>query len=637
MADTSQGVSWALERKCAFRTGERWFSPERTYQQLSDLRTVASAEGDGRNVGGMCVTGWTTERDNAGEAHDIPSSGFPIEERLGPVGGLAAALATCGACEANARTELGIEVAGCFGHLDVWPDSEELDEQLWRIIEQRNLEGRLRSAFPVTTPLWYGFWIHSPLRRVQAEFLYELLEAACDHDDPQDEELRHFLNALVAAIRWELPVHVSLAPLAHTDLGWYTIFPHCPRCKANAPVGRWKESYPTTPHECHVCGHQFIPDEHHSSVQDEVDWDAHSLQKQLGEAGYEQFVRTFLLHRGCSPGQVEEILDNKDNGPLLRRITALRHRRDATLRRVRQDSAPQPDGKHPATLSIALADDLDMEFALAPAGEFLMGSPTAEEGSTEGPRHLVRIPRPFSIGRFPVTQGQWIAVMGTNPSKHRGDPDLPVDQVSWFDCQEFCERLCELHGRAFRLPSEAEWEYACRAGTTTKYAFGETLSPSQANFTPYAEYFGPPPADEEALVRGMELAVEAAETQGVRDAKPTPVGRYPPNAWGIHDMHGNVEEWCEDVWHPNYEGAPTDGRAWLDGEDREPFRVMRGGWASATEFVCTSSSRRQLRADAGSGADDDLHDDEDDDGWIGAIFDMMYTPHGFRVVCEFPS
>ena len=164
--------------------------------------------------------------------------------------------------------------------------------------------------------------------------------------------------------------------------------------------------------------------------------------------------------------------------------------------------------------------------------------------------------------------------MGTNPSKHRGDPDLPVDQVSWFDCQEFCERLCELHGRAFRLPSEAEWEYACRAGTTTKYAFGDTISPSQANFTPYAALFGPPPADEEAFVREMELAVEAAETQGVRDAKPTPVGRYPPNAWGIHDMHGNVEEWCEDVWHPNYEGAPTDGRAWLDGEDREPFRVI---------------------------------------------------------------
>ena len=139
MADTRQVVSWALERKCAFRSGEQWFLPARTFTQLADLRTVASAEGDGRIVNGICVTSWTTERDNAGNVHNVPCSGFRIEDRLGPVGGLAAALATCRACEANARTELGIDVAGCFGHLDIWPDSEDLDRQLWGIIEQRNL------------------------------------------------------------------------------------------------------------------------------------------------------------------------------------------------------------------------------------------------------------------------------------------------------------------------------------------------------------------------------------------------------------------------------------------------------------------------------------------------------------------
>jgi formylglycine-generating enzyme required for sulfatase activity len=100
-------------------------------------------------------------------------------------------------------------------------------------------------------------------------------------------------------------------------------------------------------------------------------------------------------------------------------------------------------------------------------------------------------------------------------------------------------------------------------------------------------------------------------------------------------MHGNVDEWCEDVWHPNYHGAPNDGSAWLDGEDKEPFRVMRGGWCSATEFVCTSSSRRQLRADAGS-RDEDESAGEDDDGLMEALFEMMYTPYGFRVVCECP-
>lgn len=102
MADTRQIVGWCLERKCAFRSGDQWFLPDRTYTQLADLRTVASAEGDRRIVGGICVTSWTTEQDNSGKVHDIPHSGFRIEERLGPVGGLAAALATCRACEANA-------------------------------------------------------------------------------------------------------------------------------------------------------------------------------------------------------------------------------------------------------------------------------------------------------------------------------------------------------------------------------------------------------------------------------------------------------------------------------------------------------------------------------------------------------
>jgi formylglycine-generating enzyme required for sulfatase activity len=633
MADTRQVVSWALERQCPFRTGDQWFLPDQAFRQLAELRTVASGESDGRNVGGICVTSWTTERDNSGNVHQIPCSGFRIEERLAPVGGLSAALATCRACEANVRTELEIEVAGCFGHLDVWPDSQELDDKLWSIIERRNLEAPLRSAFPVTTPLWYGFWINSPLQRPQAEFLHELLDAVCDDDDPEDKEIRHFLNALMAAIRWELPVHVSLAPLGHTDLGWYTIFPHCPRCKANAPVGRWREKYPTTPHECRACGHCFIPDEHQSSEQFDIDPDSDSLEKQLGEGGYRQFVRTFLLHRGCSPEQADEVIDNKNNGPLLRRIQAMRRRRDATLRRLRANTDQQVAGENPATVSIALADDLDMEFALIPAGEYLMGSPNAEENPAESPRHLVRIPRPFYIGRLPVTQAQWTAVMGKNPSKHRGDPQLPVDQVSWFDCQEFCERLCRRHGRVFRLPSEAEWEYACRAGTTTKYAFGDTLSPSQANFTPYADQFGPPPADEDDFVRQMELASEAAIAKSERKARLTPVGCFPPNAWGIHDMHGNVDEWCEDFWHPNFGGAPTDGTAWLDGEDREPFRVMRGGWASATESVCTSSSRRSIRADAGA-PDDDEGDDGDEDGFMASLFDLMYTPCGFRVVCE---
>ena len=160
--------------------------------------------------------------------------------------------------------------------------------------------------------------------------------------------MRHFLKALEAAVRWELPVHVSLAPLGHTDFGMYTVFPHCPRCKANAPVGRWKESYTKEPHECRVCGHTFIPDEHHSSERDDHDWEADRLEKQMGEAGYGQFVRAFLLHRGCSPEQVEEVIDNKNNGPLLRRIRAVRQRRDATLAAAEGNTAlPSDDERQP--------------------------------------------------------------------------------------------------------------------------------------------------------------------------------------------------------------------------------------------------------------------------------------------------
>jgi formylglycine-generating enzyme required for sulfatase activity len=180
------------------------------------------------------------------------------------------------------------------------------------------------------------------------------------------------------------------------------------------------------------------------------------------------------------------------------------------------------------------------------------------------------------------------------------------------------------------LPSEAEWEYACRAGTTTRFAFGDTLSREQANFTPFADYYGHPGSEQEA-VRNLELLVESPRPAKSRT---TPVGSYPPNAWGLYDMHGNVEEWCEDVWHATYDGAPADGSAWLEGEASEASRVARGGWCSATEFVCTSASRREVRADAGSRDEEGETSSSEDNGFLETIREMMYTPYGFRVVCE---
>jgi len=612
MADTRQIVSWSLERECPFRSGDGWYLPDKTWNQLADLRTVASAEGDRRNFEGICVTSWTTG--------EIPCDGFRIEDRLQKVGGLSAARRTCQACEANARNELGIPVAGCFGYVDVWPDSKELDEELWRIIEERNLEDRLRAAFPVTTPLWYGFWINSPLRRPQAEFLFELLDVACDHDDPQDKDIRHLLNALDAAIRWELPLHVSLAPLGHTDFGWYTIFPHCPRCKADALAQRWTGSYPETAQNCRACGQSFVPNDHHSEVQDDADWDRDSLKSLLGEAGFDRFVVEYLQHRGHSALHAESVLDENKNGPLLRRVKAVREQRDATLEQLR-GKALSPSDTPSAELTVPLAESLAMEFSLIPAGEFLMGSNESEPNPTQLPRHAVQIARPFFLGRYPVTQAEWISVMGKNPSAHRGDARLPVEEVSWFDAQEFCDKLCQKFGRVFRLPTEAEWEYACRAGTTTAYAFGDSISPAEANFTPRSELFP-----------SLSVASEASPGGPRRRANTAPVGSYPPNAWGLYDMHGNLAEWCEDVWHADYEGAPVDGSAWLEGEDQEPSRVTRGGWASGTEAVCTSSARQWLMADAGSPRGDE--DDDEESELMSWLMEASILPCGFRVVCE---
>ncbi len=182
--------------------------------------------------------------------------------------------------------------------------------------------------------------------------------------------------------------------------------------------------------------------------------------------------------------------------------------------------------------------------------------------SNEQPVHRVTIVQGFLIGKYAVTQGQWQALMHSNPSYFTGDENLPVETVSWDSAQQYINRLNEMNdGYRYRLPTEAEWEYACRAGTTTEFAFGSSLSSDQANFF-----------DGEAYRRST-----------------TPVGRFAPNAFGLFDMHGNVLEWCEDWFHKSYEGAPSDGSAWLSGGELVPvggsglgkFRVMRGGlWHS---------------------------------------------------------
>jgi formylglycine-generating enzyme required for sulfatase activity len=239
----------------------------------------------------------------------------------------------------------------------------------------------------------------------------------------------------------------------------------------------------------------------------------------------------------------------------------------------------------PNELHIDLGGSIQLDMVLIPAGEFLMGNPDTEadkasrwrerraltgttewtekdDSGPERPTHRVRITKPFYLGRMKVTEAQWQAMMGKYPDSK--GPNFPVEHATWFDCQQFLERLNRLPIKAagkFQLPSEAQWEYACRAGSTTLYCYG----------------------DDEARLG------EIAWYQGNSGYKSHPVGEKKPNAWGLYDMHGSVYEWCQDWWDPRYYSAsPT-----IDpiGPAKGALRVERGGSQYAGAVICRSASR----------------------------------------------
>ncbi|MFZ0407624.1 MAG: formylglycine-generating enzyme family protein [Cyanobium sp.] len=259
-----------------------------------------------------------------------------------------------------------------------------------------------------------------------------------------------------------------------------------------------------------------------------------------------------------------------------------------------------------------------------PAGSFQMGSAEQEPGheANEGPLHEVTLAE-FLIGQTPITQAQWRAVarwqerrgerwgreLNPEPAKFQGEEarllagetntdERPVERVSWEDAIEFCSRLSQRTGRNYTLPSEAQWEYACRAGTSTAYCFGAIIYSDLANFRGTdASRFNSPTPDPQPLFREQT----------------TPVGMFAANAWGLHDMHGNVWEWCLDSVRSSYEGAPCDGSAWVDSQaPKEKQRIARGGsWSKPPRF-CRSAYRSPAKAD---------------------VTDEPYDDVGFRVVC----
>jgi len=227
-----------------------------------------------------------------------------------------------------------------------------------------------------------------------------------------------------------------------------------------------------------------------------------------------------------------------------------------------------------------LGGGVDLEMVYVPGGQFVMGS---DAHDSEKPPREVTVPA-FFIGKYQITRRQWRAIatakelkvkvdLNPDPSNFKGDDRLPVERVSWDDSVEFCARLAKKTGIAYRLPAEAEWERACRAGTTTQFAFGETITPDVVNYYGDCPYGGAP--------------------KGVYRKKTIPAGSLGvANAFGLFDMHGNVWEWCQDAWHDSYNGAPTDGSAWLSGGDSS-LRVLRGGSWNNVSGLCRAALRHR--------------------------------------------
>lgn len=217
-------------------------------------------------------------------------------------------------------------------------------------------------------------------------------------------------------------------------------------------------------------------------------------------------------------------------------------------------------------------NNIGIKFVWIPPGTFMMGSPKDElEKKPDETQHKVTLTKGFYMGVSTVTQEQWQAIMGQNQSKFRGERNLPVETVSWEDCQAFIKKLREKDKEQYRLPTESEWEFACRAGTTTPFHFGNTISTGQANYngdlTPYGN--------------GMK---------GVNRHRTMPVGSFPANGLGLHDMHGNVWQWCQD-WYGDY---PQEAVVNPQGPEKGDRRVLRGGSCSFP-VICRSAFRYGVR------------------------------------------
>jgi formylglycine-generating enzyme required for sulfatase activity len=273
-------------------------------------------------------------------------------------------------------------------------------------------------------------------------------------------------------------------------------------------------------------------------------------------------------------------------------------------------SIPRPEDNFTEKLN----DDLELEMIAIPAGEFMMGSQESDQPKVKydyffsyiadhdaaSPAHRVRLPA-FYLSKHPITQAQYQAIMGENPSHqyNRGE-NKPVEQVNWTQAKEFCQKLSETTGRNYQLPSESQWEYACRAGTTTRFFFGDNCQ--------FIRKYGHVKTVRHVffLDKDRSSYYESTDLFGNDNRTTVEVNHLKPNPWGLHDLLGNVWEWCQDDWFDGYLGHPCDGSARVDGSG---IKVVRGGCFNSTQIDCYSFSRRFKKIDTAN------------------------EPVGFRVVC----
>lgn len=325
MADTRQIVQWTLQKRCLLRCSP---DTEKRPGAVADALWKARAYSHGlRNredgfgvFGDIYVSSCTFAALPEGESRKgkksvhYPSDGFSVSDEFKRFGGVERLLDMCHACPANVHPH---ELASCAGDIFQWPESPETESQLLGIISRLGLKQQVEACFPATRPLWYGLWSVSPvpaeslpvLRTLLSEILVEDQRDMAASGKGDRDQVRQFKTLIAAIERAEsshLALHVEMLPLGHTDFGVYTVFPHCPFCKAAARVGRWQRKYPSELHTCSVCGTKFSPAETGSAKR--MDWDRRELRKVMGETAFRDFAKAYLVECGETPERAVAIV-----------------------------------------------------------------------------------------------------------------------------------------------------------------------------------------------------------------------------------------------------------------------------------------------------------------------------------------